>query len=411
MAEIRQRKGGAAPAAPPTAAAGKEVAPPAGENKQWLSKRCENIFIGGLIATLLLPSAACYYVYGKHFFIPDEFTRLAHSPEEWQEMLSNRTVVFIGGPHRGGTSVLWEVLATHPAISAFGGTRETGSDHSEGAFVQSVYPRFGIGAEFQRGYEGGRGGSKWQPIGLGRFALAAEEKTHWTEEHHFVGPAKQAQLLNDFGRFWDLGDKPILLEKSPPNAVLSRFLQALVNVGNGAWTPEPPDFGGVPSRAKFIFISRHPLANAYAHRALGACKDERLQVLLSNWLAVHEWLEADEARLQSVYRLTLEDFAKRPQATIEAIWAWLGLEPMPELAAAAAQRIRPDPNKHYHAQHCEHTLSKPEMLEHYLNFTAEINKRVTALTRVGGKGGKPYDMLDDEWRCVGYVPEPAPEDK
>lgn len=266
--------------------------------------RGEKLIFAGLFGLLLLPSLYCYRVYGYHFFVPNSLTRLRHSPGEWQAMLRNRSVLLIGGPHRGGTSVLWELLSAHPEISAFGSTRETGSDHSEGIFVQSVYPRFGIGTEFARGKEGGRGSSAWKPVGLGRYALGPEPDIHWTEAHPAVTPQNQARLLNEFGRFWELSHAPVLVEKvrgavartsphqprgprsthphlapsrapcravvrrprpapqSPPNAVISRFLQALLNLGNAGWEPSPPNFGGASSVAKFVFISRHPLANA-----------------------------------------------------------------------------------------------------------------------------------------------------
>ena len=359
-----------------------------------------------MLALMLVPSLVCYAIYGHHFFVPDSFTRLTHTPEEWQAMLRNRTVVFIGGPHRGGTSVLWEMLARHPAISAFGSTRETGSDHSEGMFVQSVYPRFGIGHEFNRGREGGKGGSAWRPTGLGRYALGPEADVHWTEEHPSVGAPKQAQLLNEFGRFWELSDKPVLLEKSPPNAVLSRYLQALLNVGNPGWAPVPPTFGGVQSVARFIFISRHPLANAYAHRAQGSCRDERLAVLIANWLAVHEYLEADAPRLQFVRRLRLEDLAASPHAAEEAIgalWAFLSLPPAPEMAAAAARSVRADPNGKYIAQHCESMRAEPRARAAFERAAAELNERVRAISVTGDAAGR-YDLLDDDWRCAGLPP-------
>ncbi|KAJ1635859.1 hypothetical protein T492DRAFT_432387 [Pavlovales sp. CCMP2436] len=343
-----------------------------------------------------------------NFFLPESFTRLAHSPEEWQAMLRNRTAVFVGGPHRGGTSVLWEALGAHPSVSRFGSRRETGADHSEGMFVQTVYPRFGIGTEFNRGKEGGRGNAKWRPVGLGRYALGPEAEVHWTEEHHSVGPAKQALMLNEFGRHWDLTDKPVLLEKSPPNIVLSRYLQALVNVGNGAWTPEPPTFGGVASAAKFVFISRHPLANAYAHRAMSLCEDERVAILLANWLAQHEWLEVDARHLQSHKRLRIEDLTAEPLAHVEALWHWLGLPARPEHAAQIAATIRPAPNAKYLVTHCASMAAEAAKHVAFKGAMAQLNVRVQAVHVSGAAElgsnlfdyDRRYDLLDDDWRCA-----------
>ena len=119
--------------------------------------RVEKVLLVVVICVLCTPSLLAYWYYGIHFFIPPELTRLRHTAEEWQEMLRNRTVVMVGGPHYGGTSILWESLGAHPKVSSFGSRRETGADHSEGIFVQSVYPRFGVGQEFSRGVEGGKG--------------------------------------------------------------------------------------------------------------------------------------------------------------------------------------------------------------------------------------------------------------
>ena len=59
-------------------------------------------------------------------------------------------------------------------------------------------------------------------VGLGRYALGPERKVHWTEKQpkHEITEFNTARLLNRFGGYWDISKK-VLLEKSPPNAVLS----------------------------------------------------------------------------------------------------------------------------------------------------------------------------------------------
>jgi hypothetical protein len=106
-----------------------------------------------------------------------------------------------------------------------------------------------------------------QQTGLGRYALGKVEDVHWTEEHAKVTEYSQTRVLNRFGGYWDMS-KPVLVEKSPPNAILSRYFQATYNIGNkGAWTNTPEDgFGGGTSVARFIFVSRHPIANALAQQ-------------------------------------------------------------------------------------------------------------------------------------------------
>lgn len=45
-------------------------------------------------------------------------------------------LVFIGGPHRSGTSLLHRLIATHPDASAFS---QTSVSEDEGQHLQSVY--------------------------------------------------------------------------------------------------------------------------------------------------------------------------------------------------------------------------------------------------------------------------------
>ena len=54
---------------------------------------------------------------------------------------------------------------------------------------------------------------------------------HWTETHEKVTKYSQTRVLNRFGGYWNTS-KTVLVEKSPPNAILSRFFQATFNLGN-----------------------------------------------------------------------------------------------------------------------------------------------------------------------------------
>eukprot|EP01052_Picozoa_sp_SAG31_P022783 SAG31_NODE_1833_length_7137_cov_2.587667_1_plen_360_part_00 len=89
-----------------------------------------------LVAVILVMTAGLLMLapalswYGFSQFIPPANQRLDVSAGPgWAKVLSNRTVVFIGGPHRAGTTLLWQLLRTHPDILGFG----YGPDYSEGA--------------------------------------------------------------------------------------------------------------------------------------------------------------------------------------------------------------------------------------------------------------------------------------
>lgn len=338
----------------------------------------------GVWAFPIYLSINAYSTWGVNFFIPTSWRDLGYSPQEWQKILINHTVVFLGGPHRGGTTVLWDALRPHPDISSFGSQRESGFDLSEGIFVQNVYPSFGIGYEkFRRADE---------HTGLGRFALSKEEDVHWTGQHPKVTPKNQARLLNRFGWYWDLG-KPILLEKSPSNAVLSSFLQELLNIGNSGWSSTVEGFGSKPSVAKFIFITRHPLANSYAHKRLDGLAHEKFATLLENWIKVHEYLQEDMHKLQFVKVVRLEDFEANPTAYITEFWKWMGItDGIDSYVAEAVSLVRPNQNAKYIEYHCK-KLQNPKVYEEFNSLVSRFNQRVKALTLVS------YDLNNSVWNC------------
>ena len=319
---------------------------------------------------------AIYSKYGMNIFLPDTMKRLSLTSKDWQVKLAKSTVVMIGGPHRGGTTVLWEQLRCHPEISSFGTTKESGVDYSEGVFLQSVYPRFGVGNEYQHLSTPLKSGTE-RHDGLGRYGL--DPASHMTDEHSLVSRDNQAELLNAFGYYWkDLDEAKVLLEKSPSNLHIGRFLQALLNLGTGTAT----DLMAEASRSehqrksvvKFVFISRHPIANALAHRALPECAHLSIEDLVEHWVLVrafsaavdhicatavflarhfpsldsqvHEYAEADSPYLVHLKRLTLESFTSDPGSHLLDVWEWLGLNVSKgiELAAEARAAVRKDPN-------------------------------------------------------------------
>uniref|UniRef100_A0A7S3JWT4 Uncharacterized protein n=1 Tax=Aureoumbra lagunensis TaxID=44058 RepID=A0A7S3JWT4_9STRA len=197
-------------------------------------------------------------MFGWLYFVPERFKHLSLSAEEWQKILEKKKVLFIGGHHRAGTTLIWNQLRRHPNVVGFG--NKTGSDFSEGIFLQDVYPSFGIGRDFQKNSQSVYDPNITiletvidvflesilirQPVrrrlnnsmettkfkGLGRYALAPEDHVHWTPElkQREINAHNQARLLNKFGYHWTMSkiEDPnikILLEKSPPNAVLSTF--------------------------------------------------------------------------------------------------------------------------------------------------------------------------------------------
>jgi hypothetical protein len=191
--------------------------------------------------------------------------------------------VFLAGLHRSGTTLLARLLAAHPDVSGFSGT---GVDADEGQHLQTVYPAAKI----------------WG--GPGRFGFAPE--AHFTEEK--ATEEKARKLYEEWAPHWDLA-RPLLLEKSPPNLLKTRFLQAL--------------FPG----SSFVVVLRHPIAVSLATAKWR--KTRRLGRLLDHWLRCHEIFEADKPKLERVHVIRYEDLVREPEPVLRGVFEFLELNPIP----------------------------------------------------------------------------------
>ena len=242
----------------------------------------------------------------------------------------NHSVLHIGGQHRAGTTILQAGLGTHPRIAPqrFADGRSGWHDlHGEGIFLQDVYPRFSL--DHPPGFFLRKrllrlactvfrmhGSPRCRLVeGIGSYALspATAQAGTW---HGTKGAA--LTLFRQWAPYWDLS-RPILLEKSPSNAVLSPMLHRLW--GNHLGTP-----------ARFIFVSRHPVMQAMAMNAF--VDDLSLRELVEHWLRVEETVR-DHARLLRAADgpapaearfalLSLEALTAQPERTVLSILAWLG---------------------------------------------------------------------------------------
>jgi Sulfotransferase family len=209
--------------------------------------------------------------------------------------------VFVGGLHRSGTTLLGRALAEHPLVSGFA---DTGVPADEGQHLQSVYPP-------AREYGG-----------PGLFAFAPE--AHLTESSPLVSAASRERLLADWAPHWDTA-KQVLVEKSPPNLIRMRFLQALF--------PE----------AAFVAVLRHPVAVAYATAKWR--HQESLRTLLRHWVVAHELYREDRREIARLHEVRFEDFVRDPDAELARLEAFLGLDPAP-----TTEEIRTDANEQYFAR-------------------------------------------------------------
>ncbi len=191
----------------------------------------------------------------------------------------DQQLVFVGGLHRSGTTLLARLLASHPDAT---GLAETGAPEDEGQHIQDVYP-----AAERHG-------------GTGRFALKA--KAHLTEHSPLATPENAKRLWDAWAPYWDT-DKQFLVEKSPPNLVMGRFLQSLY-----------------PSAA-FVFIVRHPVTVTLATRKWR--KRTSLNRLMSNWFVAHDRASGDLEHLARVHLVSYEWLLADPASTVAEIAEFL----------------------------------------------------------------------------------------
>ncbi len=190
--------------------------------------------------------------------------------------------VFICGLHRSGTSPLFRILREHPEISGFD---NTGVPEDEGQHLQSVFPPAKI--------YGGPGCFGFKP------------EAHLTEQSELITAENRQKLFEEWSRYWDL-TRPYLLEKSPPNLIRTRFLQAFF-----------PD-------SYFIVISRHPVAVSLS---TSKWANIGLELLIEHWLHCHRVFRQDRQHVRHLLVIRYEDLIQASETTLGEVYRFLGLTP------------------------------------------------------------------------------------
>jgi len=190
--------------------------------------------------------------------------------------------VFLCGLHRSGTSPLFKILREHSDISGF---RDTGVPEDEGQHLQTVFPAAKVLG------------------GPGRFGFAKD--AHLTEKSALITPENKKKLFEEWSTYWDL-TKPYLLEKSAPNLIRTRFLQAIF------------------PQTRFIVILRHPIAVSLA---TVKWTGSSLETLLEHWLHCHRLFELDRPHLENVWVVKYEHLVHATQIELDEIYGFLGLGP------------------------------------------------------------------------------------
>lgn len=221
-------------------------------------------------------------------------------------MIKGPRLVFVGGLHRSGTTPLARAIADHPDVSGITGS---GVSEDEGVHLQDVY----------------------RPIrafgGMGRFAN--DPRAHLTEDSAVELHGAAERLMGAWSPYWDLS-APMLLEKSPANLLMGRFLQGL--------------FPG----SALVVIIRHPVVSALALEkwnswpvARNGRRHSSLPALVSHWIRAHEILREDAAHLERLHVMRYEDLVADPVGELAPVADLLGLAtpiPADSIRVGASER-------------------------------------------------------------------------
>jgi hypothetical protein len=198
----------------------------------------------------------------------------------------NLPILFVCGLHRSGTSALARLLGSAAGVR---GMTRTGVPEDEGQHLQSVVPTAAA--------HGGPG------------LFAFDPGAHLTERSQLATRQTALTLLDAWLPYWHLNGDNILgwrpagalvvMEKSPPNLIRTRFLQALF------------------PNARFVVLLRHPavvtVSTARWRPGLAPA------TLLRHWSAAHGLFGKDAPHLNHVSVLRYEDLVGEPETALTSL--------------------------------------------------------------------------------------------
>ena len=149
---------------------------------------------------------------------------------------------------------------------------------------------------------------------MGRDGSPSTRGAHLTERSPLVTADNARRLFTQWSEHWDLSRR-VLTEKSPPNLIRMRFLQALY-----------PD-------ARFVVIVRHPVVITLATRKLATTKWMRrtgrqapLAMAARHWFAAHRVMLDDLPHVRQAHVLRWEDLSADPAGSLAGIGAFVGVD-------------------------------------------------------------------------------------
>eukprot|EP00750_Incisomonas_marina_P021893 INCI4784.1.p1 GENE.INCI4784.1~~INCI4784.1.p1 ORF type:complete len:591 (-),score=64.47 INCI4784.1:69-1709(-) len=214
----------------------------------------------------------------------------------YDKALPQKTVVFIGGSHFSGTSLLEVILDQSQETSVF---HHTWTTENEGQHVQDVFePALKLGG-----------------VNFGCHVTVADERNFTL----FATEANSRRIWAQWSRYWN-PRKSILIEKSPPDILRFPALQALFRQAK---------------KAVFLATMRHPMASFFTVMKMFEKRDKsstkqlvkaRCDKHFRCWLNLHHWFRRAAPTLNNIRLIRFEDFMSNFDTQLRNIEQLLGLQ-------------------------------------------------------------------------------------
>jgi hypothetical protein len=189
--------------------------------------------------------------------------------------------IFICGLHRSGTTLFTKIMQKHPNVCGF---NNTGVIEDEGQFLQTVYP-----PDSELGWPG---------------AFGYSEESHLTEDSDLISDSNKEKLFSQWSNFLPHTCEYII-EKSPPNLLKTRFLQAMF------------------PNSYFIVIKRNPIATSLATKKWNTSP---MLSIINHWLHCYDLWDSDKKRIDKFMEIKYEDFIDNPAETFSAACNFCNLD-------------------------------------------------------------------------------------
>eukprot|EP00056_Hartaetosiga_gracilis_P010669 m.159091 g.159091 ORF g.159091 m.159091 type:complete len:439 (-) comp13363_c3_seq4:3372-4688(-) len=280
-----------------------------------------------------------------------ENTRLSPTlPKDMQGKL----FFFVMGAHHSGTTLLDLVFCTHHQVSCL----VTHKFEDEGQHVQSVY----LAASKLGGMEG----------------YAYNPKSHLTEESNLLTDENRDKLFHEWLHYWKHKDRPVYLEKSPPNLIKSRFLQAMFT----------------PQASKFLMVMRHPFGTFrfkldHHKRKQNKCCQVYCRDYIQHWIFAHELASEDVQFLKHIQFIKYEKFV---QGTVEEAKSYIHhIEQFLDLDAGEHVEF------YHRKENGEETLVTNEHSSSWDSFSDDDDDKTDDDDNSGGNDDDDDDDGDDDF--------------